>query len=174
LTCHPTPPVFDGAEDRNGRRNSDEIGFWADYVGGNGDYIYDDRGNKGGLAAGELFVIAGDMNADPKDGESREKAILQLLDHPQIQDPRPTSEGSVEQAKEQGGANAKHQGDPAFDTGDFADRNVGNLRIDYVLPSKTLAVKNAGVFWPVSTDAAYPLVSASDHRLVWVDVEIGR
>ncbi|MEQ1902855.1 MAG: endonuclease/exonuclease/phosphatase family protein [Pirellulaceae bacterium] len=172
LTCHPTPPVFDGAEDRNGRRNYDEIGFWTDYVGGKGDYIYDDRGNKGGLAEGELFVIAGDMNADPKDGESREKAILQLLDHPQIQDPQPKSEGGVEQAKEQGGTNAKHQGDPAFDTGDFADRNVGNLRIDYVLPSKALTVKNAGVFWPVSTDPNFPLVSASDHRLVWVDVAI--
>ena len=32
LVAHPTPPVFDGAEDRNGRRNFDEIGFWADYV----------------------------------------------------------------------------------------------------------------------------------------------
>jgi hypothetical protein len=99
---------------------------------------------------------------------------LQLLDHPQIQDPLPKSEGGVEQAKEQGGTNAKHQGDPAFDTGDFADRNVGNLRIDYVMPSKALTVKNAGVFWPVSTDPTFPLVSASDHRLVWVDVGIGK
>ena len=32
LVSHPTPPVFDGAEDRNGRRNLDEIRFWADYV----------------------------------------------------------------------------------------------------------------------------------------------
>ena len=30
LVSHPTPPVFDGAEDRNGRRNLDEIRFWAD------------------------------------------------------------------------------------------------------------------------------------------------
>ena len=29
---HPTPPVFDGPEDRNGRRNHDEIRFWADYI----------------------------------------------------------------------------------------------------------------------------------------------
>ena len=32
LASHLTPPVFDGPEDRNGRRNDDEIRFWADYV----------------------------------------------------------------------------------------------------------------------------------------------
>jgi hypothetical protein len=32
LASHPTPPVFDGPEDRNGRRNHDEIRFWADYL----------------------------------------------------------------------------------------------------------------------------------------------
>ena len=30
LVSHPTPPVFDGLEDRNGTRNFDEIRFWAD------------------------------------------------------------------------------------------------------------------------------------------------
>lgn len=34
LAAHPTPPVFDGPEDRNGLRNADEIRFWADYVAG--------------------------------------------------------------------------------------------------------------------------------------------
>ena len=34
LASHPTPPVFDGPEDRNGVRNADEIRFWADYVSG--------------------------------------------------------------------------------------------------------------------------------------------
>ena len=33
LVSHPTPPVFDGPEDRNGTRNHDEIRFWADYRG---------------------------------------------------------------------------------------------------------------------------------------------
>ena len=28
LASHPTPPIFDGIEDRNGRRNHDEIRFW--------------------------------------------------------------------------------------------------------------------------------------------------
>lgn len=53
LASHPTPPVFDGAEDRNGRRNFDEIRFWADYVTpGEGSYIYDDAGNFGGVGTG--------------------------------------------------------------------------------------------------------------------------
>ncbi len=34
LVSHPTPPTFDGPEDRNGTRNHDEIRFWADYVAG--------------------------------------------------------------------------------------------------------------------------------------------
>ncbi len=32
LTAHPTPPVFDGPEDRNGCRNHDEIRLWSDYI----------------------------------------------------------------------------------------------------------------------------------------------
>ncbi len=51
LVSHPTPPTFDGAEDRNGTRNHDEIRFWADYVSGgrHASYIYDDEGEYGGL-----------------------------------------------------------------------------------------------------------------------------
>ena len=59
LTAHPTPPTFDGAEDRNGKRNHDEIRLWADYIAG-ASYLYDDQGGTGGLAPGSLFVIAGD------------------------------------------------------------------------------------------------------------------
>ena len=95
LVSHPTPPVFDGVEDRNGRRNNDEIRFWADYItpGGSG-YIYDDRGARGGLKPGELFVIAGDQNSDPLDGDSIPGSIQQLLDHPLINSKvTPTSQG---------------------------------------------------------------------------------
>src|SRR5829696_9992328 len=70
LVSHPTPPVFDGPEDRNGRRNFDEIRFWADYItpGPTSRYIYDDAGRRGGLGGGRSFVIAGDQNSDPLDG----------------------------------------------------------------------------------------------------------
>ena len=82
IVTHPTPPAFDGPEDKNGKRNHDEIRMLADYVGGKANYLYDDNGKHGGLAEGEHFVIAGDLNADPVDGDSHESAIKQLLDHP--------------------------------------------------------------------------------------------
>jgi hypothetical protein len=47
LASHPTPPTFDGAEDRNGKRNHDEIRFWRDYISEKtSNYIYDDKGKK--------------------------------------------------------------------------------------------------------------------------------
>jgi hypothetical protein len=179
LVSHPTPPVFDGPEDRNGKRNHDEIRFWADYVHpARGGYIVDDEGRRGGLAPGASFVIAGDQNADPLDGDSIPGAIQQLLDHPRVNTKvTPSSEGAVEQAALQGGANLTHLSDPAFDTADFSDVAPGNLRADYVLPSKNLRIVDAGVFWPLSTDPLFRLVGtfpfpSSDHRLVWVDVRV--
>jgi hypothetical protein len=130
LVAHPTPPSFDGPEDRNGRRNHDEIRFWADYVAGK-RYLYDDQGRRGGLARGARFVIAGDQNSDPLDGDSYPGAIQQLLDDPRIQDPRPTSAGGPEAALTQGGVNATQRSDPRYDTADFADAapaGPGNLR----------------------------------------------
>ncbi len=178
LVSHPTPPVFDGAEDRNGRRNFDEIGFWADYVKpSTSRYVYDDAGRRGGLRPGAAFVIAGDQNSDPLDGDSIPGAAQQLLDNPRVNDSRtPTSAGGPEAAVLQGGANATHRSDPAYDTADFADSSPGNLRADYVLPSKGLRITGSGVFWPVRSDPLYrltgnfPFVPTSDHREVWVDV----
>lgn len=179
LVSHPTPPVFDGPEDRNGLRNHDEIRFWADYVtaGPASRYITDDAGQAGGLKPGESFVILGDQNADPLDGDSVDVAIHQLLDHPRITDPQPTSAGAAEASDLQGGANLTHEGDPSLDTADFADTAPGNLRADYVLPSRDLRVQDAAVFWPVEDDPLSSLTGtfpfpSSDHRLVWVDVKV--
>lgn len=179
LVSHPTPPTFDGAEDRNGRRNHDEIRFWADYITpSDSGYIVDDAGTQGGIDGGEPFVILGDQNADPLDGDSFDSAILQLLEHPRIEDPRPTSAGAIEAAALQGGANLTHEGDPAYDTADFADGAPGNLRADYVLPSVArLQVTDAGVFWPPAADPLSSLTGtfpfpSSDHRLVWVDLRV--
>ena len=179
LAAHPTPPSFDGAEDRNGLRNHDEIRFWADYVRGGRRswYQYDDEGRRGGLRPGSSFVIVGDYNADPVDGDSVDSAIDQLLRHPRITDPQATSAGASEATELQAGANLDHQGDPALDTADFADTAPGNLRVDYVLPSRDLRVRDAGVFWPTAADplsrltGVYPFPS-SDHRLVWADLTL--
>lgn len=162
LACHPTPPAFDGAEDRNGRRNFDEIRLWADYVAG-GDraaYLVDDRGHCGGLPPAVAFVIMGDLNADPnRDVRAYgQAAIDQLLNSPRVQDPKPQRSGAAEVAE---WARSK--------TADFG-------RIDYVLPSADLKVVDAGVFWPAPRDPLYRLIDepapSSDHRLVYVDVAI--
>ncbi len=179
LVSHPTPPVFDGPEDRNGTRNSDEIRFWSDYViPSRSSFIYDDEGVTGGLKPGDLFVIAGDQNSDPYDGDSVTGSIQQLLDHPLINTRvTPDSEGAVEQAILQDAANDSHIGDPAFDTADFADTTPGNLRADYVLPRKNMNIRDAGVFWPTEDDPFFSLVGTypfpgSDHRLVWIDAKV--
>jgi hypothetical protein len=187
LVSHPTPPVFDGPEDRNGRRNFDEIRFWADYISpGQSDYIYDDSGVHGGLKPGELFVIAGDQNSDPLDGDSIPGAIQQLTEHPLVNTKvTPESAGAVEASALQGGANLNHRSDPRFDTADFADGAPGNLHADYVLPRKNLQIVDSGVFWPVRSDPLSRLTGVfdlawiavggfptSDHRSVWVDVTV--
>ncbi|UFN44576.1 endonuclease/exonuclease/phosphatase family protein [Nocardioides okcheonensis] len=179
LVSHPTPPVFDGPEDRNGQRNHDEIRLWADYVRDRADYLYDDEGERGGLDRGSRFVIAGDQNSDPLDGDSVAGSAQQLLDNPAVNTRvTPTSRGAVEAAQRDGGVNLTHLGDPRFDTADFSEP-PGNIRADYVLPDRTTRITGAGVFWPESTDPLFRLVGtfpfpASDHRLVWVDVRAGR
>ena len=179
LVSHPTPPVFDGPEDRNGTRNHDEIRFWADYIHpGRSGYIVDDNGKSGGLAGNARFVIAGDQNSDPLDGDSIPGSIQQLLDHPKVNTKvTPDSPGGTEQDGLQGGANLTHLSDPAFDTADFSDFAPGNLRADYVLPRKNMAITDAGVFWPLASDPLFPLVGtfpfpSSDHRLVWIDAKV--
>jgi hypothetical protein len=162
LVSHPTPPVFDGPEDRNGTRNFDEIRFWADYITPErSGYIYDDADTFGGLKPGELFVIAGAQNSDPLDGDSIPGAIQQLIEHPLVNTKfTPSSPGAVQQSALQGGANLTHRSDPQFDTADFADTAPGNLRADYVLPRKSLRIVDGAVFWPLNTDRA-PSPSAS-------------
>ncbi|GAA1077057.1 endonuclease/exonuclease/phosphatase family protein [Tsukamurella strandjordii] len=166
---HPTPPSFDGPEDRNGRRNFDEIRLSADYLAG-GDrasYLYDDKGQRGGLPAGESFVLLGDQNSDPDDGDSVPGAIAQVLSL--TQDPRPTSEGA-----EKAGEGSNHRTPSRYDTADFSKPTPGNLRVDYVLPSKDLTVAGTGVFWPAPGQPAAELMppkTSSDHRLVWLDLK---
>jgi hypothetical protein len=188
LVSHPTPPVFDGPEDRNGTRNSDEIRLWADYVtpGPTSAYIYDDDGVHGGLKPGELFVIAGDQNSDPLDGDSIPGSIQQLLDHPLVNTSvTPWSAGGPYWADVQGFLNDSHESDPLYDTADFCDTPAfppcsgpGNLRADYVLPRRSIPIAGAGIFWPTGDDPLVYLtgtgfpVPSSDHRAGWIDVRI--
>ncbi len=166
LASHPTPPVFDGPEDRNGKRNHDEIRFWADYLTPNtAGYIYDDNNHFGGLATDKAFVILGDLNADAIDGNAIKSGIKSLTQHPRVMDPKPSSVGGKVHRKE----NPNAQYHTAF----------WGMRADYVLPAKAqLNVLGSGIFWPTENEPEFRLIkgraASSDHRLVWVDIEFNK
>ena len=155
LTIHASPPVFDGPEDRNGRRNEDELWFWLRQLDG---WSPDGR-----PPPQPPLAIIGVLNADPIDGEARRGALTAALTHPLLQDPAPQGAGGAE------------DGD-ATDTADWDDPDPGNLRADYILPSADMEVTGAGVFWPARDDPDRALLGGSDgngasrHRLVWVDL----
>ncbi|MBW1989625.1 MAG: endonuclease/exonuclease/phosphatase family protein [Deltaproteobacteria bacterium] len=165
LAAHPTPPAFDGPEDANRRRNHDEIRLLADYADGTGEYIVDDAGVAGPLGPGERFVILGDLNADPLDGDSFLNPAAGLLARRAVNgDFTPKSPGGAQYGGE------GRLGDPAAFTAVF------RLRVDYVLPSAHgFSIAGGGVFWPPETDVWHRLVrteppAGSDHRLVYLDL----
>ncbi|MDB6453992.1 endonuclease/exonuclease/phosphatase family protein [Falsirhodobacter sp. 20TX0035] len=79
LTFHATTPVFDGPEDRNGRRNADEIAFWPALIDGRLPFA----------PTQGPWVLLGSANADPQAGDGRRDAIAALLAHPALTDPLP-------------------------------------------------------------------------------------
>ena len=182
---HPTPPAFDGPEDRNGRRNFDEIKLWVDYLEGS-EALIDDRGRRGGYASDEPFLIAGDLNADPGDGALHDglTAIGQLLDHPRIHDPGDllASRGAAEHRREaiaaaraagdtEKAADLERRAHPERNTAEF----LGGRRVDYLLPGRGLEAVDGGVFWPSEDEDPEGLAlakAASDHRLVWLDLRL--
>lgn len=153
LAWHATPPVFDGAEDRNGKRNHDEATFWRLFLDGALPMT----------PPGGPFVLLGDGNLDPLDGDGLPAGIGGLLSAPALQDPAPRGT--------HGRNEPEHAGDPALDTVIYDD--LGGLRLDYVLPSDDLTVLDAGVLWPPSSDPLFPdLTAASRHFPVWVDITL--
>ncbi|MEM9909163.1 MAG: endonuclease/exonuclease/phosphatase family protein [Pseudomonadota bacterium] len=152
MTFHATPPVFDGPEDRNGRRNHDEIIFWVKLLDG-----------ELGKQVMAPFVLAGNANLDPVDGDGLKSAIKALLVHPRLQDPTPMRDYDPLQGIGQ-------MGDPRLDTVSWPGPEPGDLRVSYVLPSVDVTVTGSGVLWPESGHQADIVEMASRHRLVWVDV----
>ena len=167
LAFYTSPPVFGGPADRNLRRNHDEVRFWNLFL-------------DGALPMAPPqppFAVIGDSNLDPHDGDGMQAAMRDLLAHPGLQDPAPESAGARAAA---GAREAAQSGDPARDTTRWrmAD-GPGNLRVDYVLPSAELEIRDAGVFWPHPDDPDRALLgadedAASRHRLVWVDIALER
>ncbi|MEP4888412.1 MAG: endonuclease/exonuclease/phosphatase family protein [Aliiglaciecola sp.] len=165
LASHPTPPVFDGPENRNGFRNHDEIQFWNDYLssGEQANYIYDDKGDIGGFS-GERFVILGDLNASPDAGDGQRTMMADLLAHPLVsQLSLPTSLGGKESKPDD--PNAQYH------------TAAWGLGVDYVITSKAgFSSLDAGVFWPGENESGKELVadrkSSSDHRMVWRELSL--
>ena len=153
LTYSATPPVFDGPEDRNGLRNRDELALMQAMLE-----------NTTGA-----FVVTGNTNLDPSDGQGFSDAMAAFLTHPRLNDPRPQSAGG------KAAADANHSGDPSLDTADWPDNVPGNLRVTYVLPSTDWQQLGSGVFWPAPGDPDAALLGddgllTGPHRLVWVDI----
>lgn len=149
LASHPTPPAFDGPEQRNKQRNHDEIRFWGAYLDGGeaAAWIVDDAGRAGGLDGTAHFVIVGDLNADPRAGSSIKDPIgTWLTGHERVRAVEQTSPRAME-------------GMDPWDTAMF------RLRVDYALPSTSLGVRGMGMARP-GTGVSWP----SDHFPVWVDV----
>jgi len=154
LVSHPTPAAFDGPEQRNQKRNHDEIRFWADYLNG-ADYIVDDNGQSGGLAPDASFIIMGDLNADPQKGSSFNNPLGRfLLQHPRVM-------GAFTPVARTPGI------DPEWSELDMADTSDWGMRIDYVLPSTDLIVEDGAIERP-TTEAA----RVSDHFPVWVELTV--
>lgn len=167
LASHPTPPVFDGPEDRNGRRNHDEIRFWADYLGG-AEWIVDDSGVSGG-ATDEPAVIVGDLNSDPIAGDSLDNPVgMWLLANPVV-DGSFTPKSEVE--LESRGRVLRPDATAEF-----------GLRVDYVLPTRGAVVLRGGIVrgeadlpsaGSLSDESLNSIVyDVSDHFPVWLDIRL--
>jgi hypothetical protein len=154
LARHATPPVFDGPEDRNGRRNHDEAAFWLALL----------EGRLPGLSPpAPPFVLLGTSNLDPTDGDGRRDAIRALLASPLLQDPAPRAQDPPPDAPGQ-------KGDPALDTAVFA--RTGGLRVEVILPSAGLRLLAAGILRPAAPDPlVQDLATASRHFPVWAVID---
>lgn len=131
MAYHATPPL----SERDWLRGADETAFWRQRLDG---------------AMGPLptrFVLMGCANLDPEAGDGARGAIAALLAHPALRDPRPS-------------APLPRTGRPGTATADWP-RGPGALRVDYLLPSAGLALRDAGMVWP----------EGARHAILWVDLE---
>jgi alkaline phosphatase D len=158
-------PVSSGFNAMNPYRNRDELHAISLFLSG-------DLPGVDPLPADAHFVVVGDLNADPEDGEGDGAVLQALIDHESISPHFPVGAG---------GTAGSHPERNTFlsgcgrDTGPIVS-NPGSrlqLQLDYLLTSSTLgAVQASGVFWPELDDLdEYTLAChASDHRFVWIDL----
>ncbi|MGF1682261.1 endonuclease/exonuclease/phosphatase family protein [Photobacterium minamisatsumaniensis] len=181
LVSHPAPPIFDNPAKHNTERNRAELQFWNDYIDSK-NYMYDDKGVFGGLPAGSKFIIAGDLNADHQMGDGDRATIANLISHSMV-----NVEGTLGSytPASNGGEYCLNEGICTRNPDTPHAQNItstSGLRLDYVIPSATLDIKDSGVFWPAGNEDGYNLVYdeelgnskgvSSDHRMVWMDFDL--
>ncbi|NWN87513.1 MAG: endonuclease/exonuclease/phosphatase family protein [Micrococcaceae bacterium] len=154
-------------------RNQDQIRFWQDYLDEDTDYITDHRGDRGPLADGEQFVIAGSLKADPQgDGPANPDAINSLLESDEITDPRPTR--TLASSALGGGALPDGPGD-RYHTAPSPTSDSDSYRADYVLVSSDMTVTDSGVL-DTGGDVANGFFGMQPtngaNHLVWADTVI--
>jgi hypothetical protein len=127
-----TLPIFDGDEDRNGKRNADEIRLWTHLLDGRLDTALAERGAPNGPASmSEPFILAGLFNLDL----AQDPLMGQMLARADLQDAAPTAH-----------------------TAEF--RNAYRLRLSYVLASLDITPRSSGVLWPPAGMGRHGLVWA--------------
>ncbi|WP_394129895.1 endonuclease/exonuclease/phosphatase family protein [Shewanella maritima] len=185
LMSHPTPPIFDTLTENNKMLNRAEIKFWNDYISGNGGYIYDDNGGKGGIVNNASFVIMGDLNADPVSGDGFLDTIKDLMNSQHV---NYDATFGIHAPKSIGGPECLSNGECRESNWStpYPDMitSVSGLRLDHVIPSVDLKVIDSGVYWPASFEDGRLFINdervgggtskdlSSDHRLLWVEVAL--
>lgn len=140
------PPIYDGPEDRNGRRAGAHARFWRQLI--EGAALPDDAGARAPIS-GHTFVLGGNFGIDPARGDGDRAAMQALLALSRL-----------------------HRWTPAGAAGTAtADYRAGPMRTSYLLVSADLAITGGGVDWPPDgTQAAATASAASHHRPVWADI----
>jgi endonuclease/exonuclease/phosphatase family metal-dependent hydrolase len=104
----------------------------------------DDDGKEGGVRRGTAFVILGNLGVDPVKGEK-------------FREPITTSLGATRMIN--------FDFVPSAAAGGSTDTCAAGLRLDYVLPSKTITVVGGGI-------QRWPDKGPSDHYPVWLDIAV--
>lgn len=161
LLLHTVPPVWDMTRPY---RNYDEL---------RGVRLLLDGSLPGvePLPTDAKFVLLGDFNVDPDDGEALPGAIAQLLDHPRIVPFQPEGGGTAGNHPER---NTQASACPSATSIDpTTDRQ---LQLDYLLPAATMGEPlDGGVFFPdpLGAPGDFDLACrASDHMLLWADLNL--
>ncbi|MBI2896076.1 MAG: endonuclease/exonuclease/phosphatase family protein [Deltaproteobacteria bacterium] len=166
VLLHPTasPAAFDPI---NPYRNYDELRALALFLDGELPGVEP-------LPDGARFVVSGDLNGDPDDGDGLDGAVAQVLDHPSLVAVFPTGAGTRGQ---NGEYNTFLGGCGNDDGATVEDPTVRfQMQLDYVLASASIGPPTeTGLFFPdfrTEREDFDLACRASDHRFLYIDIDL--